>query len=151
MDMFAIVLAAALIIYISYRLVLGSVHRAVKQADDLKLNRMLVRTLFSQLNTDLRQSYARQLDPKKLGPDLNFLAHLVFYSRLFFGSPSELGWLKRHFESPNINIRKDEETVQIMINSFNMGPRLSRQEVLSAMQNIEDSEQFRSSYEGYEA
>jgi len=108
----------AVLLYGSYRYVLQSVFRVAKQADQLKINRLVVRKMITHLDRDVAEEVLKKLDPKQSGPDLILLAHLVYYSNLLSGSASSIQWLQDHFESLGISIQKDVDTINFMLYSF---------------------------------
>jgi hypothetical protein len=89
-----------------------------KQADQLKINRLVVRKMISHLDRDVAEEFLKKLDPNQSGPDLVLLAHLVFYSNLLFGIASETQWLQEHFESLGISIQKDVDMIKFMLYAF---------------------------------
>jgi hypothetical protein len=108
----------AILLYGLYRLFLRSFFRVAKQADQLKINRLVVRKMISHLDRDVAEEFLKKLDPKQSGPDLVLLAHLVYYSNLLSGNAFSIQWLQDHFESLGISIRKDVEMIRFMLYAF---------------------------------
>ncbi|MFC0445356.1 hypothetical protein ACFOD1_07520 [Pseudidiomarina halophila] len=141
-----IILAICAFLLVFYRLFTGEIRRVVEQADELRINRNLVRKLYNQLDKEFAQKFTRQLDPKQQGPDLNFLANLIYYSTLFNGTPSNLGWIKKHFESLGCEIDKSQDMAFLMITAFNMEKRTHPKALVDAITKIEESELYQMSY-----